>query len=391
MSCLLRISSLSLRFALAAAVIVSVTAARVVPPRPSIRMSEATPAEVPVLISSQLGESPRPPTAWTEGGSGRTIFLPPPGGMLLEFGVCSPWRDAEGRFQVAGRLSGEGVGLARVSFPDGDVLDFVQTGCALLTSRPCWLPGPRPKVLFGAGDGRIYQYAFDDEGATNSDAERLTDPRLSRIDWRPPDPSKAGVFLSDPSWLRGGWTDDLLVLVVASGAIPGRDASSSSNQLWWARLDEAGGAIVEAGVLIDSPSLSGGRYLRSPVSEKTAEGGGVLAYLCTDRPGTGHWELRTTRLSFDDSGRPQASATVGVKVAGRCFTELPPTLTTDGRRVWVLQAGDEGRGRVVQIPLPGADVAEDSGPAATRLVTADVRGLSSDQRRSSYGTRRGLR
>jgi hypothetical protein len=405
MSCLSRIPWL--RAALVVATIASVAAVDVTPPRTLTRSGNVLVTDCPVLISPPLSESPLPPTIWTEGASGRTILLPQPKGMRLEFGICSPWRDQTGRFQVAGRLSGGPknpwpgcAGLARVSFPDGEILDFVAT-TAIPTSSPCWFPGSRPRVLFAAGDGHLYQCAFDEaEGAEipgTGGSMGSCRGAPTRIAWRSPLPLAADLFLLTPSWPRDSRFDHILLVVVRAVVVRGRAATLTGDQIWWIRLNEAGDAIVEAGPLVDPPSHLGGRYLLWPVAGKTADGSVALAYLSADRPAAGQWDLRTTRLSFDNRGRPRAAAKLDTKLAICCRTELPPTFSMDGRYVRILQAGEDGRGRLVHAVLPesGATLQE-FGPAAIvaagHLVASRVPGLiSTYQVRSSVGSEERLR
>lgn len=345
---------LSLRAAVAAAVVASAAAAGVASSRTSTRPVEAGSRNIPTLVSPPSRDSPRPPTRWTDGSSGRTHLMPPPNGMLLEFGVCSPWRDGTGRFQVAGRLSGENTGLAQVSFPDGAVLDFVETGGALVASRPCWYPGTRPRVLYAAGDGCLYRCDFRDE--TTGLASEAPDGRPSRIGWTAPSMPTPEAYLSDPCWPREPRFDRVLLVVVASRINLDGQPRPAHDRLWWVRLDEAGEAVIEAGPVFESPTVSGGGFLRSPVVATAADGGVVLAYLSTDRPREGRWELRAARLAFDHSGRLEAPTQPADRLSECCSTDLPPSFNADATEVTILQADPGGGRRLLHVSLPTGGV-----------------------------------
>jgi hypothetical protein len=338
------------RATLVVAVIASAAAVGVSRSQPPARSLMAPVSSVPVLISPPRRESPLPATVWMEGDSGRTILLPPPRGMLLESATCSPWRDEAGRFQVVGRLFGwasnpwpGSVGLARLSFPDGELLDFVATD-VIPVSPPCWVRGSLPRVVFAGGDGHLYRYTFDEDERENEGPSRLA--------WQVAEPPAADVFLMDPNWLSDTRFERVLLVVLRSRSLSVRDAIPAGDQLWWIELDEAGGAVIDAGPILDPSRLSDVRSLRSPVAGTTADGEISLALLAADRPRAGQWDLWTARLSFDPSGHPRPIEDLGTKLAGRCCTDLPPAFSAGGRCVRILQSGDDGHGHLVQAPLP---------------------------------------
>ena len=208
-----KLSNLSwFRAALAFAVIATAVAVGVARSQPPPRSSKVPVTESPVLISLPRRGSPLPPTVWMEGDPSRTTLLRPPGGMLLEFGIASPWRDEAGRFQVVGRLTGGEnraragyVGLARVSFPDGELLDLVATD-VLPTSQPCWARGTRPRILFAAADGHLYQHDFDGEGHAIPGAERPHGAQFegpSRLAWHSPAPPPTRPLRDGPELAPG--------------------------------------------------------------------------------------------------------------------------------------------------------------------------------------------
>ncbi|WP_074317148.1 hypothetical protein [Singulisphaera sp. GP187] len=77
---------------------------------------------------------------------------------------CSPWRDGDGRYHMAGRWrdfdsdrSGgltRAFGLARSTFPASSSVERVDLEIPIW-GRPCWSPDRSDRVLFTGGDGRL--------------------------------------------------------------------------------------------------------------------------------------------------------------------------------------------------------------------------------------------
>ncbi len=114
------------------------------------------------------------------------VLVPLPLDYAIEHAACSPWVDDRGRAQMVGRCKdrrGHGAlrrgvrsyGLARFTIPDGELLDHVPLDI-LPASRPCWFPGTTARVLFAAGDGRLYRYDFGGEGCPRPLAWRAEMP-----------------------------------------------------------------------------------------------------------------------------------------------------------------------------------------------------------------------
>ena len=205
-------------------------------------------------------------------------------------------------------------------------------------------------MIFAAGDGHLYRYAFEAvaPGVAGRGAHR-DGPR--RIAWQAPSPGGGGVFLSSPCWPSDPRFDRVLLVVIKPLRGSVRQETSPGDQLWWVRLDEAGDAVVEAGFLLDPSGPPGDRALHSPAAGRTADGGVWLAYLSAARPRPGGWDLRVAPLAFDGAGRPLALTGPGTMLAGRYSTDLPLAFSADGRYVRVLRAGDV-RSQLVRVPLP---------------------------------------
>jgi hypothetical protein len=278
-----------------------------------------------------------------------------PGPVLRDGSIadaaCSPWRDDRGRSQMVGpwkRGRGQGdrrevqvVGLARFTVPDGELLDRVPLDIPT-ASRPCWLPGPAARVLFAAGDGRLYRLDFDD-GPGGRPARAAGERRPRPLAWRAEAPAPHGLFLAEPTWPAdprlGG-------RIVASAIIPGRPGVRTADEgqhLWWLRLDP-GATAIEAAVRLTVPASAGAARVpddeRLPALGTAPDGTLVLAYLA--RPaGEPRWQLRLAPVAIDPAGDPGVDPASAQMVARQCAAS-PPVFSPDGR--WVYAVLDRGEG-----------------------------------------------
>jgi hypothetical protein len=252
----------------------------------------------------------------------------------------SPWRDDRGRSQVVARWrsrSGQGVdvlgrkfGLARYSFPDGEVLDRVN--CDLAPgSPPCWLPGLAARVLFAANDGNLYRFDFEGAGA-NSDGR---DHKPREVIWNCDRPGGRRVYLGEPFRpLDARFTGFLFVSLYYESMSKHR-VELSSREIWWLRLNSDSTVIESAGRLTD-PETPKEVYERYPVAARGANGESLLAYLTHDgtKPG---WDLRVAPLEL--SGSVPVVRAASTRVVTRNCLPSPPVLSPDGR--WIAATSDE--------------------------------------------------
>ncbi len=139
-------------------------------------------------------------------------------------------------------------GLARYSFPGGEVLDHVSTPTIVPIGPPCWFPGTRAQVLVRRRRRPALPLRLRGRPVgPRPDPARRTTREPAPITWRcrapgrrrglhrrrdwPEDPRCAG-----PSWSPCGQQ------VTAA-----RRPKYSRTQLWWLKLNNAGTEIVEAG------------------------------------------------------------------------------------------------------------------------------------------------
>jgi len=282
---------------------------------------------------------------WLDVETGGISAYPLADGNVLEAATSSPWVDQRGRRQVAGRWSsritdgpmsviGE-FGLARYSFPDGEILDQVPTE-VVPVAPPCWFPGIRARILFTAGDGRLYRFAFEPEARPRDPVgpEFQGDSKPRPLFWRCGQPGLGDVFLGDLSWPEeprlGG-----CVLATMRLQERGVDGSLcfSRTQLWWLKLNHAGTEIVEVGRLLIPDSLGDRSHeddARSPTIAAGPDGRLLVAYLGQAEGDLG-WKLHLAPIRSEGEGHaPVARESESRVLAERC-QPAHPAFSADGR------------------------------------------------------------
>jgi hypothetical protein len=295
---------------------------------------------------------------WLAKDEGRTSRLPIPSGSIFDYASCSPWRDERGRSQVVGRWSSDpsaihgenDFGLARLSYPDGEMIDRIVTE-VVPVSAPCWFPGTGTRVLFAAGDGRLYQYEFESQAGTTSDPDTARQHEPTPLVWDCKAPGEGDIYFSDPHWS----TDASLnrIVVVALRLIEpntGRQRFTKS-QLWWLRLSEDGDSIKEAGKLVQPTTEVSDVEERCPSIGRTSDGRLALAYL--RKIGSRPWELRMTPLTLDATGVRRLTLTsVGSKIAEGC-QPFSPIISSDGRCISYIQGDSPRFATIRRVELEG--------------------------------------
>lgn len=354
-----------------AATVVAVVLAKLDPPATHWRLRQ--PAGWVGLRNYCLPDWDQTPTL-LEVGTGRVKSIPLPDGDHLDVMSCSPWQGDDGRVQVVGRWArrvsdgpsvlNEEFGLARCTFPDGEVLDRIPLEI-MPSGPPCWFPGTQASVLFAAGDGKLYRLDFEPERNRVPAAEAR---RAVPLEWRCKLPEQGDPYIIDPCW-----PDDprMAHCLLVSLRIQPRSQSRARarEQLWWLKLNDAGTAIVAAGRLIGPESEKGTRSRnvaeeRFPAAAPLPDGRLAVAYLA-HRRGTG-WRLRMVPIAFDADQDMKPASPDDVKTLARNCLPTPPGFSADGRLLGIMQAS-EGHNRIVRIPVGGPP------PSATAHRTARTR------------------
>jgi hypothetical protein len=283
---------------------------------------------------------------------------------VLEGASCSPWSDEKNQFQVVGRWStrtkdgpmsmSKDFGLARYTFPSGQMLDHISTE-TVPVGPPCWYPGTQARILFTAGDGSLYDFAFEPEPwATIPQAKPLRDLTPRPILWRCPKPGQGDVYLSDLSWPSDPRMGGCLVVSLREQA-PSENGipAFTRTSLWWLKLNFAGTEVVDLGELLvnDGSDKSDLSYdHRNPVVSALADGRLALAYLrqkCSDLG----WEVRLAPIELDpETHIPRARVTESIALARKCQPAIP-SFSSDGRWLNVITGPEAKDSRVARLPL----------------------------------------
>lgn len=247
-------------------------------------------------------------------------------------------------------------GIARYAFPSGQMLDHVSTE-TVPVGPPCWYPGIRARILFAAGDGSLYHYAFESEPwVTSSDSKAGRDLKPWQVTWRCLKPSDGKVFLSDLSWpvdpRLGG--NVVVVLSEQTFAAP-RQMGQTRNNLWWLKLNFAGTEIVDCGRLLftgQSEEQEANYDHRNPTIGTLPDGRLVLAYLRQRHQESG-WEVRIAPIELDPERQtPRAHESQSVLLASKC-PPSHPTFSPDGRWLNVITNPSPNESVVARISTSG--------------------------------------
>jgi hypothetical protein len=292
-------------------------------------------------------------------GRSTAVHLPP--GEDWSLLSISPWRDPRGELEAVGRWVSRdqdvawGWGVVRLS--DGAVLGRIGLE-KLPTSRPCWIPGRLRSILYGAGDGRLYQCTLPTGGDTGDSREPPRDSSGQAVEplppaWRVPPPGLGEVFLADPV---GSSDPRLRKWVIVALSVKRQRAGRvvfQQPRLWWLEMSERADAILAAGPLSgpagDEPEPADDTLAeRLPSLAARASGSIYLVWLAR-RAGEESWRLRWAVLGFDSgTGRPHVDPdTVASIGSGAELATAPQVLSADGRRVFRVASP----GRIASLPV----------------------------------------
>jgi hypothetical protein len=278
-------------------------------------------------------------------GRDRPEPLSLPADCLWGMVSVSPWAGVSGELEAVapchrGTSGGEPFcGLARIGLPAGNLIEEVPLD-VLPTGRPCWVPGRPGRVLFAAGDGRLYTHDFEPTAGAQRTVETARDPVVtSPVSWRC-EPSGPNLpYIADPSWSVHPRLRHLLVaLVIPTADASGREAPAARG-FWWFEIEPDGGAVRDAGPLFDlGPARPGAavHQPRFPVLTASPEGAVHLVYLARV-PGTGSVRLEAVPVTLaGDHGKPSVEAGARPVVLCDDAALSPPVLSGDDRSVFYL-------------------------------------------------------
>jgi hypothetical protein len=233
---------------------VAVLMGRSVPRTPAYRYDP-----VPYLsIMDEGAVDSRPRVLDTRTGTLST--LPLPARQNLRWGSLSPWVDGNGERHVVGWWSafGQGgpraagltnYGLARVTFPGGRLIESI-ADAPVPIGRPCWSPGQPQRLLYPAGDGRLYHVDF-----RGSDGPASEPPRIQPVSWNGLPAPLREPFVESICWPESRAFGARLLAAARFPQISGR---TTRTRLCWLTLGPSGKEVtnVETISVDDAPDTN---------------------------------------------------------------------------------------------------------------------------------------
>ena len=284
-----------------------------------------------------------------------------PPGDWLDLASVSPWIDGSGQGQVAGRWASRSgpannqvisdLGLARFAFPHGRPLNRISTEITP-TGPLCWVPAMRAEVLFAAGDGNLYRFAFEESHQADASSGGC-DSRPQAVVWKttPPGGGEGHVTLSDPIWPTDRRFGNRIIVSMTIRGPNENPQHPSGARLWWLELDEEGSTILDAGPLTHHAD-GDTRRERRPAVVRAESGEMRVAYLSRPTPGD-PWSIVVNTIAFapgdDDKILPIAEADSAVTLMDTSeFTSLAFSL--DGH--WLYHSSGKANGLVHRVAVP---------------------------------------
>ncbi len=277
----------------------------------------------------------------------------------------SQWCDADGNTEAVCQSFGfpylgadhDCWGLARLRLPAGEVIDEVRLD-VLPTGRACWVPDHPGRIVFAAGDGRLYRHDFpgwapDFRESYTDAAARSNQGPLSRVIWKGHPPLPGLVFITDPFWPNHPLLRHFLFATVIPQTNHREQGVIEVTELAWLLMSEDGAAIEASGLLRAPTKLgSAGCTLRKrfPIVEAGEDGTIRLVYL-TSVSQSGKSCLEVIPLEIDPETRhPRVPAGCQPGLVYEDCAPVPPLFSADGMSVYLISRSS---GRIVKRQIPG--------------------------------------
>jgi hypothetical protein len=299
-------------------------------------------------------------------GSGRLAAFRMPEGESWDLLAVSPWCDSDGNLEIAGRwfarVTDAGArsfcGLVVMKLPERAVVGRVPLD-VLPTSRPCWFPGRRGKLIFTAGDGQLHRCKIAGVAPGNFEAAREVFGSAreagsgTTLPWNCTAPGGGTVFLSEPFMTCEPRLWRIVIVALRSQTRRSGKTVFDSPRLWWIAPDEGADAIEAAGPLTEPQAQGHGRGEgqageRYPHIAIGSDGRIRLVYLAV-RPGESSSELCSADLELDSApGVPLRLRRRSSRALGASVAAAPVVVSADGESVL---CQDVGSGEIVRYRL----------------------------------------
>jgi hypothetical protein len=260
----------------------------------------------------------------------------------------SPWCDPEGNLEAVGPCYGLlgttetqlSWGLARFRFPEGRIIEKVHLDL-LPTGRPCWSPDRPGRILFAAGDGKLYRLDFpNDDGCDGLERRSLSTEANDRIpqpiEWSCAPLGSRSLVISDPVWPSDPRIRHLVFATATPQLARGERTITNAPQIWWFMLGGAGTTIEGAGRMF-KPAPAGieanTTAKRFPTIGVDRSGAIHLIYLARAQ-GKRSLRLEAVEIEVDPTSRqPRMSPGSRPVVLDSDSALIPPLVAADGLSV----------------------------------------------------------
>jgi hypothetical protein len=270
----------------------------------------------------------------TETGIASELHTPP--GDAVQWAAFSEWLDEGGQWQVVGRwvaLSGgdgqllHATGLGRFSYPSGRPLDRIPD-CPIPVCAPCWFPGPDPRVVYPAMDGKLYRCVFGRQGSGGV----ARPAEIAEVSW-----PRLPAGLREPFVAYAVWPKTLGGPLIASVSSLDAQRRRGPLRLWWLRLSPDGSSVADAG------PLSAGEHAADPEVEwrvpsvAPLRGGGQRIAYVRVRSRTPSGELVVAPLRSDAQTGAPAVADGQARILADQVLGMPAAFSPDGAWLYAVQ------------------------------------------------------
>lgn len=336
----------------------AIAAARIVPRTERQRTISASPYWA---VNRLFFDAANPRVRILDAESGCITNMVMPTGENLQYASFSDWVDESGNRQVVGiwsHLAGReleaaclGLGLSRVLYPSGVVLDRINDLPALPSGAPCWYPGTEARILYPAGDGRLYQYAFE---VSARSGRPTPDDGAVPVPWSRALAANPMLRIQEICWPKDPRFHGKLFATVSSSVctVEGQKVLGPTH-IWWLTLSGNGNMITAGGPLASArPDPEHLIEQCAPSLTVAADGTPVLVYherIQGERVG----EARMVRLEFDpETGVPAIRPEQSVRAAGLC-KPVPAAFTRRGDGFFLYRSNESGQPMLTRYAVAG--------------------------------------
>jgi hypothetical protein len=221
----------------------------------------------------------------------------------------------------------------------------------VISGKPCWIPGSPDRVVYPAGDGKLYvQELHHEDGQGNAETRRNSSHSAQALTWECDLPVEGAFILSEPVLHFDPAFDGRMIVILTRMRSPGKKQPSQFSELWSLKFDQEMLAIVEATRLTEPEAENARVDERLANLTMTSRGQPVIAFLKRSKVDQ-TWGLRIARLSIDETpGRQHTKRDDEIEVANDHAVTIP-CLSPDRRWIYTISRCSAPADSVTRIEL----------------------------------------